>query len=282
VPHPANLFPQPGGPEITDAADDQLGTTAQDIRTADFAYDAAASQFIYTLTLADLSVRTPNMRWTMSSAFGAVEVFVTASVNETSAVSYQYGKITTLATGTRNQERLGATDAGEIRGNQIIIRLALAKVNAAVGANVLNTTSTNTQAQSQILIGTSVTGGLLLNSDSASGADYQVSGQPAPTTQPTGNADRFDERYSGALTVGQSVADMPFVVRHPTLEAKLNFHPGNQTVVFELLDAQQNIVATANDRRLTATGLPNGTYTYRIRGNVTKAVDFTIKSRQER
>jgi subtilisin family serine protease len=282
VAHPANLFPQPGGPEITDAADDQLGTTAQDIRQADFAFDAAANQFVYTLTLADLSVLTPNMRWTLTSAFGAVEVFVTASVNETSTVNYQYGKITTLATGTRNQERLGATDAGEIRGNQIIIRLALAKVNAAVGSNVLNTTSTNTQAQAQILLGTSATGGLLLSSDTASGSDYQVSGQATPTMQPTGNAANFDERYSGALAIGQSVTDMPFVVRRPTLDAKLTFHPGNQAVVFELLDAQQNVVATASNQRLTATDLPNGTYTYRIRGNVTKAVDFTIKSRQER
>src|SRR5687767_458405 len=46
VPHPANLFPQPGGPEIRDAADDQFGTTAQDIREGDFAYDSATNQLV--------------------------------------------------------------------------------------------------------------------------------------------------------------------------------------------------------------------------------------------
>ena len=61
-----------------------------------------------------------------------------------------------------------------IAGNKITIRLSLDKVNAAVGFNVLGTTSTNTQAQAQILIGTSVSGGLLLNSDSASGSDFRI------------------------------------------------------------------------------------------------------------
>ena len=282
VPHPANLFPQPGGPEIIDAADDQLGTTAQDIREADFAYDAAANQLVYALTVTDLSVRTPNMRWTLSSAFGEVEVFVTALIDETNTVNYQYGKITTLATGTRNQQRLGAADAGEIRGNQIIIRLALDKVNAAVGANVLNTTSTKAQAQTQILLGTSLSGGLLLSSDTASGADYSVSSQPAPANEPAGNANKFDERYSGSLAAGQSTTTVPFVVRRPNLDAKLTYHPGNQTVSFELLDTQHNVLATADERRLKAENLPNGTYFYRLRGNVTQAVEFTIKSKQER
>lgn len=36
------------------------------------------------------------------------------------------------------------------------------------------TTSTGTGARAQILIGTSATGGLLLNSDSASGSDFKV------------------------------------------------------------------------------------------------------------
>jgi hypothetical protein len=47
-------------------------------------------------------------------------------------------------------------------------------VDAAVGFNVLGTTSTNTQAQAQILFGTSVSGGLLLSSDLASGSDFKV------------------------------------------------------------------------------------------------------------
>src|SRR5687767_7446733 len=47
--HPANLFPSedPNAPQITDAADDQLGTTTQDIREAYFTYDAATNQIVY-------------------------------------------------------------------------------------------------------------------------------------------------------------------------------------------------------------------------------------------
>ena len=134
VPHPANLFPSddPNAPQITDAADDQLGTTAQDIREAYFTYNPISNQVIYRLVLTDASVRTPNMRWTLTSAFGATEVFVSASVDET-ATSYEYGKITTLATGTQNQESLGLVDSGEINGNVITIKLSLNKINAAVG-----------------------------------------------------------------------------------------------------------------------------------------------------
>jgi subtilisin family serine protease len=175
VAHPANLFPveDPNAPEITDVTGDAFGSDAQDIVSADFAYDATANQLVYTIELVDLSVRTPNMRWTLTSTFGATDIFVTASIDET-ATSYEYGRITTLATGTRNQETIGAVDSGVILGNKIIIRLSLDKVNAAVGSNVLGTTTTKTQAQAQILIGASLTGGLLLNSDSASGSDFVV------------------------------------------------------------------------------------------------------------
>jgi len=185
VAHPANLFPtsDPNAPQIADAADDQLGTTAQDIRAGKFAYDAAANQIVYTLMLSDLSVKTTNMRWTMTSTFGATAVFVTASVDE-SATSFKYGRITTLATGTQNQQTLGAVDSGTILGNQIIIRLSVDKINAAVGAEIRGTTSTATQAKSQILIGSSLSGGLLLNSDSATGSDFIISGSQ-PNTEPT-------------------------------------------------------------------------------------------------
>jgi hypothetical protein len=47
----------------------------------------------------------------------------------------------------QNQETIGATDFGAIDGNEITIKLGLEKVNAAVGSNVLGTTSTNTQAE---------------------------------------------------------------------------------------------------------------------------------------
>jgi hypothetical protein len=120
----------------------------------------------------------------MISKFGATEVFVMASADET-ATTYKYGKITTLATGTRNQQTLGTVDSGVIHGNQIIIRLGLDKINTAVGMNVLGTTSTGTQAQSQILIGSSLSGGLLLNSDAASGSDFALNGQPNPEPTPT-------------------------------------------------------------------------------------------------
>src|SRR6185503_8483273 len=93
VPHPANLFPSndPNAPQIVDGPDDQIGTTAQDIRAAYFKYDPVANQIVYRLRVTDASVRTPNMRWTLTSAFGAVEVFVTASVDET-ATTFEYGK----------------------------------------------------------------------------------------------------------------------------------------------------------------------------------------------
>lgn len=175
VAHPANLFPvvDPNAAEISDMTGDAFGSDAQDIVTGDFAYDAATNQLVYKIELLDLSVKTPNMRWTLTSTFGATDVFVTASIDE-AATTYEYGKITTLPTGTQNQETLGAVDSGEISGNKIIIRLSLDKVNAAVGSNVFGTTMTNTSAEAQVLLGASVTGGLLLNSDSASGSDFKV------------------------------------------------------------------------------------------------------------
>jgi serine protease AprX len=175
VAHPANLFPNPdpNAPEINDVTGDAFGSDAQDIVSGDFAYDTATNQLVYTINLVDLSVTAPNMRWTLTSTFGATDIFVTASIDE-AATTFEYGRITTLATGTRNQESLGAADSGEIVGNKIIIRISLDKVNTAVGSNVLGTTTTNTQAQSQILLGTSVSGGLLLNSDAAAGSDFKV------------------------------------------------------------------------------------------------------------
>jgi subtilisin family serine protease len=174
VAHPAVLFRQPTDPKIFDPAGDQFGTNAQDILTGDFAYDPVARQIVYTLTLADLSQRTQNNRWTMSSNFGTTTVFVTTAVTETGALTFNYGKITTLATGTRNQQTLGPADSGQINGNVITVRLSIDKVNAAVGSNVLGATSTSTSAIAQILIGTTASGGLLFPADSADGADFIV------------------------------------------------------------------------------------------------------------
>lgn len=297
VAHPANLFPSndPNAPQIDDASDDQLGTTAQDIRAGKFVYDAAANQIVYTLTLADLSVKTPNMRWTMTSTFGATEIFVTASIDET-ANTYEYGRFTVLATGTRNQETIGAADSGVVSGNQIIIRLSVDKINAAVAAEIRGTTSTNTQAQSQILVGSSLSGGLLLNSDSASGSDFTIANQPDPNPTPTPTPDatptpqpsptpeqnqgRFEERYSGTINPGQPEVEFSFSVRNSTLDAQINQNHGNQPLTFDLLDADRNLIATAVKNKIALGNLRNGTYYYRVRGSVSSAVDFTIKSGQ--
>ena len=304
VPHPANLFPSndPNAPQIVDGPDDQLGTTAQDIRAAYFKYDPVANQIVYRLKVTDASVRTPNMRWSLTSAFGAVQVFVTASVDET-AVTYEYGKITTLATGTQNQETIGAADFGTIDANENTIKLGLEKVNAAVGSDVLGTTSTNTKADAQILIGSSLSGGLLLNADSGTGSSFDVnSGAPDPTPTPTpnptptptptptpsptpgggnnGNGD-FKERYSGTIAPAQSSVEIPFSLRRHGLDAKINQNQGNQRIYFELLDANGNLIATADDDKIKLSNLAPGNYIYRIRGSVTKAVDFTIKSEQD-
>jgi hypothetical protein len=247
------------------------------------------------------------MRWTLTSAFGATEVFVTASVDET-ATTFEYGKITTLPTGTQNQETIGPVDFGEISGNEITIRLGLDKVNAAVGSDVLGTTSTNTQAEAQILIGSSLSGGLLLNSDQGTGSSFDISpsdGGPTPTPTPTAtptpdptptptpdptptpttgttNNARFDERYSATINPGQTAVLTTFELRRSTLDAQLNQNYGNQQIYLELLDANGNLIAAANQQKIRLDGLPLGTYVYRVRGNVTRAVDFTIKSGQGR
>jgi serine protease AprX len=171
VAHPANLFPPPGL-EIVDLGDDQIGTPAQDITSADYAYDAQRREIVYTLTLASLANTTTNMQWIQSCNFGTTTLFVTASV-DVLGVTYEYGKIELLPTGTRQQTTIGTPDSGAINGNQIIIRLSIDKVNAGVGFNVLNTTGTTTEAIAQVLIGGAGTG-LLFPSDTANGKDFDV------------------------------------------------------------------------------------------------------------
>jgi serine protease AprX len=173
VAHPFNLIPGDGGPEIQDPAGDHFGTDAQDIRSVDFAYDAANSQIVYTLTLANASARTQNNTWTISSVFNGVTVYVSAGVTETGGMTYEYGHFETLPNGTNNQVGNGATDSGQVTGNQIIMRVAVDKVNALAGTNVVGTTSKSTSARAQILIG-ALGGGLLLTSDSGTGADFIV------------------------------------------------------------------------------------------------------------
>jgi serine protease AprX len=174
VAHPFNLMPDAGGPEIVDPAGDQFGTDAQDIRSVDFAYDASSNQIVYTLTLTNASARTQNNYWTVSSVFNGTTIYVSASVTETGAMAYEYGDFEKLPNGTNNQVSKGAPDAGEVDGNQIVIRVGVDKINTLAGANIVGTTSTGTAANAQILLGTSATGGLLLNSDSATGSDFVV------------------------------------------------------------------------------------------------------------
>jgi serine protease AprX len=181
VAHPADLFPHGTGPQVSDPANDEFGTGAQDILSAQYSYDAANQQIVYTLTLADLSTTTTNMEWLQESDFKlpgdpnapATTLYVSTSVDGAGTQTFSYGKIV-VQNNVRNQTNLGAVDAGEVRGNQIIIRLSLAKVNAAVGYNVVGTTSTSTQAIAQILIGAAGTG-LLFPADTAAGSDFQVS-----------------------------------------------------------------------------------------------------------
>jgi serine protease AprX len=174
VPHPFNLMPSADGPQIVDPAGDQVGTNAQDILSVQYAYDSANNQIVYTMTLADASQRTQENYWTINSDFNGVTVYVSASVDETGALAYQYGHFTKLPNGSNNQVSDGVPDSGQVVGNQIVIRLAVDKINAVAGGNVVGTTSTNTAANSQILVGTSATGGLLLTCDSATGRDFVV------------------------------------------------------------------------------------------------------------
>ena len=71
-----------------------------------------------------------------------------------------------------------------------------------------------------------------------------------------------------------------FELRRALLDAQINQNQGNQQIYFELLDANGNLIAIANKQKIYLNGLTPGTYIYRIRGNVTKAVDFIIKSGQ--
>lgn len=174
VPHPFDLIPDAGGPEVIDPSGDHFGTGAQDIQSVDFAYDAQANQIVYTLTLASAAERLQNNAWTISSAFNGVTVFVSANVSETGEVVYEYGHYETLPNGTNNQVGDGAPDSAAVVGNSIVVRVSVDKINAVAGGNVVGTTSTGTSANAQILVGASATGGLLLSSDTASGSDFVV------------------------------------------------------------------------------------------------------------
>src|SRR6185503_17990349 len=151
-----------------------------------------------------------------------------------------------------------------------------------------------TQAKAQILIGSSLSGGLLLNSDSGTGSNFDVApSTPDPTPTPTPNptptptptptpapTSDFKERYSGTIGPGQSSVAIPFSLRRSGLDAQINQNHGNQRLYFELLDSNGNLIASAPDNKIALRNLALGNYVFRIRGDVTTAVDFTIKSEQ--
>ena len=61
----------------------------------------------------------------------------------------------------------------------------------------------------------------------------------------------------------------------------INQNHGNEQIYFELLDANGNLIASAEDKTIELSNLTLGNYVFRIRGDVTKAVDFTIKCEQD-
>ena len=185
VAHPFNLFPQPGGPVIVDPEGDQIfgtgldvaGTTdAQDILSADYKYDAANRQLVYTLTLKNLSLKAYGNSWLQSSKFKNpadpnstdTTIYVTATMTQTGGTSFSYGKITILPSGTNQQTSLGTPDSGVINGNQIIIRLSVDKMKTALGYDVVGLTSTVTEARAQVGVA------LLFASDIANGSNFVV------------------------------------------------------------------------------------------------------------
>ena len=187
VAHPYLLIPPPGSPEIMDPEGDQILETgmgagavsdANDIITADFAYDAAAGQIVYTLTVKDLSQKLPNNRWSMNSKFGDKDpVYVMASADELGNFTYEYGQIipdpnSGIGSYTSSSDSI---DSATISGNSIIIRLSTNKIKTLLGGmNVVGTTSTATEALAQVTVGSSLTGGLLFATDTANGSDFTV------------------------------------------------------------------------------------------------------------
>lgn len=288
VPPPADLFPGPDTPEILDARNDQTGTGAQDILSARFRYDAGSDRLIYTLEVADLDERLPNNRWTQSSMFSTVRLFVSTNVTETGEVTFTHGTVAPDPdTGVNTQTNLGPADEGRLEDNNIIVELALDRINEAVGFDVLGSTSTSTEADSWILIGTSVTGGLLLRAESASGRDVVVGpsddgddgdGQdPGPECQGPG----IHERFAGVLHPGDEET-IAFTQTCTGMTAQLTYHPGNTELSISLLQ-DGDLLATAdqgNGRRLAASDLEPGTYQIRVEGSSSKATDYVVQIRQ--
>lgn len=288
VEHPADLIPGPGAPEIIDIRGDQIGTAAHDILTADFAFDGGMRQVVYAMQVAGLDEPSPNTRWTMQSSFGDTAIFVSASVNELGAEEYEYGRITTLDTGARNQETIGAADEGSMDVANGVIRIALGAdlISAAVGSDVVGETSTATEARTQILIGTSFTGGLLLNADSGTGRDFTLGdegssddGENPPMGVACGESGE-KVRFAGAVLAGEAHDGVAFTNACEEIDVKLTYHPGGDDFVLVLEDESGAEVARAthgNGRHIKQIALPQGDYRLRIDGTPTTSIDYVIQ-----
>ncbi len=183
VAHPANLFPPvgPAGPQIIDPTGDQLGTDSQDITSAAYKYDATTNEVVFTMTMKDMSTANTNMHWIQEATFKdpnnvaapTTLLYVTTAIDDpVNGPAFSYGTITNTG-GVNVQNDLGAADSGQIVGNQIIIRLSVNKLNAAVGYDVMGTTATGTQVIAQIEIG-ALGSGLFFPADSGTGANFKI------------------------------------------------------------------------------------------------------------
>lgn len=294
---PADLVPGPGTPTVVDSRNDQIGTGSQDILSASFDYDAATDRLVYTLELAEPIEAAPNNRWRQSSVFRGITVFVSTNMTETLTAEHEYGTVAPDPnTGINTQATLGAADAGSVDGNTVVVELALDKINAAVGFDVFGTESTSTEAISQLLIGSSLTGGLLLTADSASGRDYTVggdggggegagSGETDPGTEPAAacGGPGIHERFAGVVQPADVVHDLGVESNCGQFGALLTYHPGNAGLTLALYDGAGNLVQRAQDgngRRLTAPGLPRGDYVLRVEGSPAAATDYVVQARQ--
>lgn len=289
VSHPADLVHVPG--VFLDPEADNSGTTAHDLLDGALSYDATTNEFVYALRVRDMAPAESNHRWTME--FGIAGSTVYASAERTPlGDEFEWGTIEVdPATGVNNQTNRGATDAGEIDGNSIRMRLDAARVAAALGTDIIGMTAGGVNATSWTLIGSFATGGLLLAADTAGAAPFVVddgndggdSGSSDDGTEPAACNGKLRERLPGVLAAGSAETLVPVRVRCGELAAQLTWHPGKEDVSFELIDADGRVIArdAANGRKLAAGNLAAGDYAFRVHGAVTDNVDFVVRSTQQ-